>query len=179
MCKAKQNLRIAHIAVAVGIVAVLMRINASQYTLNCKVLLICFILLAIVLAQFTNMNYLRSCVFLSSFYCVLPLFSLYATWLAAWIHLSRFPEPNTDDPAMICSYVRILRTFTFIFLEFVPSMCVICILSLAGCWVSSLIKGRMCDNLNLRLSAISLGIWSTFFLVLRLDPGFIVYWFFD
>lgn len=107
-------------------------------------------------------------------YPVMLLGALYGQWLLSWWVLGHPPQPALDDPKYIAG-ANWMHVVTFLaLLGFVPASCAALVLNTLYVIVHRL-RGS-------RLVARSVGVaslWLGTFLLLRWDPGLVLYWWMD
>ena len=106
-----------------------------------------------------------------------PLFllaSLYGQWLLSWYVLGHQPQPSLDDPASIDG-ASWMSGITFVaIMGFLPAAGVALALNILYA-VDSRLRG-----VRLMVRAFTLlALWVGTMVLIRVDPGFVVYWWFD
>lgn len=119
-------------------------------------------------------RWLAFCAHLAAAYPLLVLGSLYSQWLLSWWVLGRRPQPSLDDPKYIdgASWMHLITYFAL--MGFVP----------AGCGAAALnslyvVNHRLRGYRLVMLIAILVTLWLGMFILLRWDPGLVLYWWLD
>jgi hypothetical protein len=107
-------------------------------------------------------------------YPVILLGALYGQWLLSWWMLGHRPQPSLDDPKYIdgANWMHIVTCFAL--LGFLPAACAAVTLN-ALYVVGHRLRGF---RLFVRIAVVST-LWLGTFLLLRWDPGFVLYWWID
>jgi len=103
---------------------------------------------------------------------LLPAFSVYVTWLVAWIALGHQPRPMLDDPKFIGPLVSAVYLISgLLLLAMLP-------IATAGPLFQLTTGGR---KLSVRavFAGVSLSMSVASIMILRWDPIRVVYWYFD
>lgn len=111
---------------------------------------------------------------LSLVYPLLLLALLYGQWLLSWAVLGHLPQPSIDDPKFIDGASWMHNLTGLVFWGLVPMVCI-------GMGLNALyiVKGRLRILFALRRGLLFVVLWFGTFLLLRLDPGSIFYWWMD
>ena len=107
-------------------------------------------------------------------YPVLLLGALYGQWLLSWWVLGHRPQPSLDDPKYIdgANWMHVVTYFAL--LGFVPAGCGALALN-----TLYLVGHRLRGHRLLMRIAVVGALWLGTFLLLRWDPGLVLYWWFD
>src|SRR4051812_3612396 len=89
---------IAQIMAVVAVAAVLLAILPASLAIGSFVLLGAFTIAVVAIAARLNAPSITVAAWLACSYPVLPVLSLYITWLTAWVALGHQPRPSLDDP---------------------------------------------------------------------------------
>jgi hypothetical protein len=144
-----------------------------------SVVLLVLALVIGVVAAYTSASPLSIAAWSFSFYPILPLSSLYATWLTAWFALGHRPRPYSDDPKYIGFPVDMPYFLTWTLLSgTVPVLLIGAVLVLAEINRSAP-RGRKWTARIIALLVVPPLVWSLAYLVLQWDPWQVRYWYFD
>jgi hypothetical protein len=107
-------------------------------------------------------------------YPLLLLASLYGQWLLSWVVLGHRPQPSMDDPKYIdgASWMGYITTIAFIGL--IPAGIMALVLN-----VVHIAYHRLSAMGVLRRALLLFMLWGGAILLLRWDPGLVVYWWLD
>ena len=112
-------------------------------------------------------------------YPVAMLACLYATWLVAWVSLGHRPIPSLNDPKSINAAVSGCHLVTGLLLMFSLPML---LLNIGGVIVAAAWRVYTVRRIDLMAALFVAGpvlSWAATVVVLRADPGRVLYWFMD
>ena len=139
---------------------------------------ICVVVLPIPLAA--PGHKLRAAVWVCSLYPVLILFSFYATWVTAWCVLGHRPRVYLDDPTRISPIVGMVASTPYILLTSgLPIIWCVCAPVLLAMAYWNIAQRRTRPLKEAMQLVIPLCAWLLVFGILRWDPGYVLYWYFD
>ncbi len=163
----------------IAVFALIFAVMPAPWAVGFSILMLVFALLIGGVSGITGVPLGRVAVWVVSCYPVLLLASLYATWLTAWCALGHRPRPSLDDPKFISSVVDVPHFLTWLLLTgFLPALLICLALVLAEC-ARSLPLGKDRAARVAALIGVPTLLWASAFVVLRQDPGQVLYWFFD
>jgi hypothetical protein len=142
-----------------------------------------------VLASITSASRLGLAIWIFSLYPVLPLASLYATWLTAWAVLGHIPRAALDDPKFISPIVDVPYHLTFLLIHS----------SVAAVALSALLSGALLLRAARRLIVAAESVpdqrywtvrfpflilvpifsWGLAYLLMFADPLGVMFWYMD
>ena len=114
-----------------------------------------------------------------TFYPIVVVLCLYATWTVGRITLGHWPIPSADDPKYIGSAVSAFHTLTGLLLLGIPIGFVATIALLLAGLISDLHKGRTKPWLSLLVMIWFVAAWVGSMLLVGWDPVRVMVWFFD
>ena len=162
----------------VAVVAVIAAMMPPRSATAASSVWVACVLVAVV-SHCTSSRWISAAACISSSYPVFLSLSLYSTWLAAWYKLGHRPRISLDDPKFIGPLVTVLHRLTWVLLgqfEPVSKTCLFLIPISAFC---SLVRGKTSPPVTISLAAVPFFFWISCVLLLRWDPGLVVYWFLD
>ena len=178
MLRPRLRLTLGQTMVAVAMIAAIVAAMPPRLPVWCTAVLL-GLLLATSISIYTSSPWIEVATWLSSFYPVLLLLSLYTTWLAAWYGLGHRPRLYVDDPKFISPLVSLPHRFSWLLLGwFFPALMISVVF-----WLISVSRpalyGRSWATGSIWSLVVPPLLWFSIFILFRWDPGLVFYWFMD
>lgn len=171
--------RLAHVMWVIAVFAVTLTTTPDAIKVEFFVLILITAFIVTIISTLTSSSWINIAAWVTAFYPVCLLLSLYITWLTAWFKLGHRPRTYLDDPNTMHRLIGFPHSVTWLLISGAPPALIGCIMLMLINAIQTLSRKPARIAQIVTLFILLPLVWLSTILISRWDPGGAVTWFMD